>query len=104
MDIQLKRGYVEMCALAAMLNGETYGYKLIKDLSPVIEISESTLYPVLKRLENSGCLTVRRQEHNGRLRKYYLATETGKQRIKDFLNDFKEIETTVNFIKEAYGE
>ena len=80
MDIQLKRGLVEICVLSAMLRGPTYGYQLIKDISPYMEISESTLYPILKRLEASGCVIVRSAEHNGRLRKYYDITPQGRSR------------------------
>ena len=55
----------------------TYGYKITQDVRQGIEISESTLYPVLRRLEKDGCLTVYNQEFNGRNRKYYKITETG---------------------------
>lgn len=102
MDIQLKRGIVEVCVLAAMLKGETYGYQLIKDIEPHIDISESTLYPILKRLESSGCLTVRSAEHNGRLRKYYMISDAGRQRIAEFLSDWQKIMKTYNYIKEEY--
>ena len=77
--------------MAAIKNGESYGYKIIKDIKPYLSISESTLYPILKRLEEGGCLTVRSEEYNGRLRKYYSITETGKKRITDFQNEWKEI-------------
>ena len=68
MDTQLKRGVLEICVLSAMQDKETYGYELVKNISPVIEISESTLYPILRRLESGGFVTVRSAEHNGRLR------------------------------------
>ena len=59
MDIQLKRGLLDVCVLAAIKNEESYGYKIIKDISPYVEISESTLYPILRRLEAAQMLTVR---------------------------------------------
>ncbi|MBQ3849158.1 MAG: PadR family transcriptional regulator [Clostridia bacterium] len=99
MDIQLKRGLVEICVLSAMLRGPTYGYQLIKDISPYMEISESTLYPILKRLEASGCVIVRSAEHNGRLRKYYDITPQGRSRIFDFLNDWKDIMKVYYYIE-----
>lgn len=99
MDIQLKRGLVEICVLSAMLRGPTYGYQLIKDISPYMEISESTLYPILKRLEASGCVIVRSAEHNGRLRKYYDITTQGRSRIFDFLNDWKDIMKVYYYIE-----
>ena len=78
MDVQLKRGLLEILVLAAIKNDDSYGYKIIKDIKPYLSISESTLYPILKRLEEGGCLTVRSEEYNGRLRKYYSITETEK--------------------------
>ena len=99
MDIQLKRGVVEICVLAVMLRGETYGYQLIKEIEPHMDISESTLYPILKRLESGGCLTVRSAEHNGRLRKYYAIAEKGRERIADFLSDWEDISKAYAFIK-----
>ena len=102
MDIQLKRGYIEICILAAMLKDDTYGYKLIKDVSEYIEISESTLYPILRRLETSGCVKVRTEEYNGRLRKYYGITTTGKERIKEFLEEFKDVMRVYKFIEGEY--
>ena len=99
MDIQLKRGLVEICVLSAMLRGPTYGYQLIKDISPYMEISESTLYPILKRLEASGCVIVRSAEHNGRLRKYYDITPQGRSRIFDFLNDWRDIMKVYYYIE-----
>ena len=50
MDIQLKKGLLEVCVLASLLQEDSYGYQLISDLSSCVEISESTLYPILKRL------------------------------------------------------
>ncbi|MBR4762163.1 MAG: PadR family transcriptional regulator, partial [Clostridia bacterium] len=91
MDIQLKRGLLDVCVLAAIRNCDSYGYKIIKDMKPYIELSESTLYTILKRLEAADMLTVRTAEHDGRLRKYYHITEEGIKRIADFKEDWKEI-------------
>ena len=77
MDIQLKRGYLEICVLASMLKEETYGYKLIKEISSYVEISESTLYPVLRRLQKDDCLSVYDREYGGRNRRYYKITQQG---------------------------
>lgn len=98
MDIQLKRGLLEVCVLAVLNHGDSYGYQLIKDISPCIEISESTLYPILKRLEGSDMVTVYSIEHNSRLRKYYRLTEAGRQKIDDFKNEWKEVMAVYNFI------
>ena len=69
MDIQLKRGLLDVCVLAAIKEEDGYGYQIIKDIHPYVEIAESTLYPILRRMENAGLLTVRTAEHSGRLRK-----------------------------------
>ncbi|MBR4470907.1 MAG: PadR family transcriptional regulator [Erysipelotrichaceae bacterium] len=98
MDIQLKRGSLDACVLASLLNEDSYGYKIIQSLDGVVEISESTLYPILRRLESAGCLTSYSVEHNGRLRKFYSITDAGKDRIRDYLLDFKELMAIYNFI------
>lgn len=101
MDIQLKRGLLEACVLAVLDKGDSYGYQIIKDISICIEISESTLYPILKRLENNNMLVVYSVEHSGRLRKYYKITDGGKKRLSDFLNDWKEVMLVYNFIDQG---
>lgn len=98
MDIQLKRGLLDVCVLAAIKDEDSYGYKIIKDVKPYIELSESTLYTILKRLELANMLTVRSAEHNGRLRKYYHITELGLQRITDFKEEWKEIMSIYQFV------
>ena len=98
MDIQLKRGLLDVCVLAAIKNEDSYGYKIIKDLKPYIELSESTLYTILKRLEAANMLTVRTLEHSGRLRKYYHITNDGINRITDFKKEWKEILSIYQFV------
>ena len=98
MDIQLKRGLLDVCVLAAIRSEDSYGYKIIKDMKPYIELSESTLYTILKRLETSKMLTVRTTEHDGRLRKYYHITDDGLKRIEEFKNDWKEILSIYRFV------
>lgn len=98
MDSQLKRGILEVCVLAVLNREDSYGYKILKDLSGYIEISESTLYPILKRLENSNFLTVYMVEYNSRLRKYYSITQAGKARINEFLEEWRGVMDAYNFI------
>ena len=98
MDIQLKRGLLAVCVLAAIKNEDSYGYKIIKDMKPYIELSESTLYTILKRLETADMLTVRTAEHGGRLRKYYHITEAGRKRIADFEDEWNEIIAIYQFV------
>ncbi|MGN0817909.1 MAG: PadR family transcriptional regulator [Candidatus Coproplasma sp.] len=91
MDVQIKKGVLDACVLYAISRGESYGYKIINDLSGVIEISESTLYPILKRLEASGSLTTRTKEFNGRLRRYYKITPQGLKKLEEYKRDFEAI-------------
>ena len=98
MDMQLKRGLLDVCVLTAIKNEDSYGYKIIKDMKPYIELSESTLYTILKRLENAELLTVRSAEHSGRLRKYYHITDAGRSRIDAFQSEWKEIMTIYQFV------
>lgn len=101
MDIQIKRGLLEICVLAALTRGDSYGYKIIKDVPAKMELTESTLYPILKRLETSACLSVKSVEHNGRLRKYYSLTGEGRRRIREFLNEWEDVMTIYAFIREG---
>ena len=107
MDIQLKRGLLDICVLAAIKNQDSYGYQIIKDMKPYVDISESTLYPILRRLEASELLTVRSAEHNGRLRKYYRITEAGLSRIQAFKEEWREVMSIYSFVTkgdtEAHG-
>ncbi len=104
MDIQLKRGLLDVCVLAAIKSEDSYGYKIIKDMKPYIELSESTLYTILKRLETAKMLTVRTAEHDGRLRKYYHITEEGLRRIENFKDEWNEILSIYRFVvKEDLG-
>ena len=98
MDIQLKRGLLDVCVLAAIKDEDSYGYKIIKDMKPYIEISESTLYTILKRLGAANMLTVKSAEHNGRLRKYYHITDEGLRRIEDFKQEWKEGKSIYRFV------
>lgn len=103
MDAQLKKGLLDVCVLSAIKGQDSYGYQIIKDLKPYIEISESTLYPILKRLENAEMLTVRTAEHNGRLRKYYRITPEGIERIESFRREWKEIVSIYNYVNREDG-
>ena len=98
MDIQLKRGLLDVCVLAAIKTEDSYGYRIVKDLKPFVEISESTLYPILRRLEGAQLLTVKSVEHNGRLRKYYSITEQGLGRIEEFKSEWNEIVSIYKYI------
>ena len=104
MDMQLKRGLLDVCVLAAIKKEYSYGYKIIKDIKPYVEISESTLYPILRRLENASQLTVHSAEHAGRLRKYYHITPAGLERIAAFREEWKEILSIYQFVTREENE
>jgi PadR family transcriptional regulator PadR len=104
MDNQLKRGLLDVCVLAAIKNEDSYGYQIIKDVRPYVELSESTLYTILKRLELAEMLTVQSSEHGGRLRKYYYITRKGLDRIESFKNEWREVMLIYQFVmKEETG-
>ena len=98
MENQMKRGLLDVCVLAAIKNEDSYGYQIVKDMSPYVEISESTLYPILRRLESSMMLTVRTAEHNGRLGKYYHITDAGRERLNAFREEWKELMQIYEFV------
>ena len=105
MDIQMKRGLLDVCVLAAIQSEDSYGYQIIKDIKPYVDVSESTLYPILRRLEEGRLLTVRSMEHNGRLRKYYHITQAGIDRLNAFSEEWKEITAIYQFVtKEGHHE
>ena len=98
MDNQMKRGLLNVCVLSSISFHDSYGYQIIKKMKPYIEVSESTLYPILRRLENASLLTVRSEEFNGRLRKYYHITEQGRKRLQDFSDEWKEIDAIYRYV------
>jgi PadR family transcriptional regulator PadR len=104
LDVQIKKGLLEACVLTVLKKKDSYGYQIIRDITSCIAISESTLYPILKRLEGGGYLTTYSLEHQGRLRKYYKITELGEQKIETFLQDWNEVMRVYRFIKEGYDE
>ena len=103
LDAQLKRGLLDVCVLAVLRRGDSYGYQMIKDLSCCIRISESTLYPILRRLESSECLTTYSVEHSGRLRRFYRITDSGRKQLDEFMESWREIAAVYDFVKESYN-
>lgn len=101
MDTQLKKGLLDVCVLAVLRGGESYGYKILQDVEAYIAMSESTLYPILKRLEAAGAVTVHSREFNGRLRKYYALTERGRQRLEEFSEDAREFQRIYTLIADG---
>ncbi|HIS41208.1 MAG TPA: PadR family transcriptional regulator [Candidatus Aphodovivens avistercoris] len=103
MDAQLKRGFLEVCVLASIAQRDSYGYQIVKDMPASLQLTESTLYPLLKRLEAAGALTTYAVEHNGRMRKYYRITHLGWNRIEEFLAEWSDIEALYDYVKRGAG-
>jgi len=98
-NVQIKKGIVEVCVLAVLKKSPSYGYKIITDISELIEISESTLYPILRRLEANHLLETYNENYNGRIRKYYKITKLGIDKIDAFLDEWKNMERVIKFIR-----
>ena len=99
LDAQMKRGLVEHCVLAVLARGDSYGYQIIKDMAPFVTVTESTLYPILRRLESAGALSVYSVEHSGRLRKFYRLTLAGLRQLESFAADWDEVSAMYEFIR-----
>lgn len=100
MDTQRKKGVIEICVLASLQKEPSYGYRIVQNVSQCVEISESTLYPILRRLESNNCVSTFSQEHSGRLRKYYKLEQPGKEKIEQFLSEADEMRKIYSFIEE----
>ena len=104
LDPQMKRGMIDACVLSVLCRGESHGYKIIKDLSSCMEVAESTLYPVLRRLETAGMLNVHSVEYNGRLRKMYSITYLGRAHLDEFLANEDEVLGIYKFVRRQRDE
>jgi PadR family transcriptional regulator, regulatory protein PadR len=98
MDIQLKKGFLEILVLASLKEEDSYGYKIIQDVSEIMEMSESTLYPILKRLETQELVTTYTTEYNSRLRRYYKIMPAGFRKLRESAEDFLEIKKIYEYI------
>ena len=99
MDAQLKRGFLDVCVLASINRQDSYGSQIVEDVPSSLHLTESTLYPLLKRLESAGLLTVYAIEHNGRLRKYYRITPAGVTYLDEFLKDWDDVLDVYEYVK-----
>ena len=79
----------------------TYGYKITQDVRQVMELSESTLYPVLRRLQKDGCLEVYDKEFAGRNRRYYKVTERGNAQLHLYKSEWKKYSQKINSMFEG---
>jgi PadR family transcriptional regulator PadR len=89
MDIQFKKGVLELCVLTLLAKKNRYGYELVNEISKSISISEGTIYPLLRRLKNEGYVTTYLEEsREGAPRKYYQLTEAGKEKEKELKEEW----------------
>ncbi|MBQ6814387.1 MAG: PadR family transcriptional regulator [Lachnospiraceae bacterium] len=88
MVFQLGSALLDSCVLSVLNKGDTYGYVLTQNVKEVIEISESTLYPVLRRLQKDGFLSTYDQPFQGRNRRYYRITDAGKIRLNYYMEEW----------------
>jgi len=98
MEIQFKKGLLDAYVLAVLKIGDTYGYKLFSDINQNLQISESTLYPILRRLENAACLGTYNIQYGGRLRKYYRLTPAGFVRLEEYKRQCLDVKRIIDLI------
>ena len=107
MNIQFKKGVLELCVLALLKKGDRYGYELVSEISKNIAISEGTIYPLLKRLKDEGYfITYLQESPEGPPRKYYRLTENGRQEAEELTLEWHTFIEGVNTIikEETNGE
>lgn len=101
MVFQLGSALLDACVLAVLDRGDTYGYVLTQNVKEIVDISESTLYPVLRRLQKDNCLTTYDIAYQGRNRRYYAITPQGKARLNYYLGEWKDYKEKLDKI--LYG-
>lgn len=102
MNIQFKKGVLELCVLSILDRKDCYGYELVSDISENIAISEGTIYPLLRRLKKDGFVTTYLQEsQEGPPRKYYKLTDEGKKAKEELKSEwFAFVNVVGEFLKE----
>jgi len=99
MNIQFKKGVLEICVLSVLAQKECYGYELVGEISKRIDISEGTIYPLLRRLKDEGLVTTYLQESGGGPpRKYYRLTASGQEKERELRDEWMQFATSVNAI------
>ena len=102
MNTQFKKGVLELCVLSLLIKQDRYGYDLVNEISKNIEISEGTIYPLLRRLKNVGYVTTYLQEsQEGAPRKYYKLTSSGEKTTEEMKNDWKDFVEKVSILLEG---
>ena len=99
MSVQLKKGVLEMVVLSKINERDTYGYDIYQEINRNMGISESTIYPILRKLTKEGlCKTYLRESSGGPPRKYFKITSVGVTKLEDLTFDWKKFERIVNIM------
>lgn len=98
MIFQLGSALLDACVLALLNKGDTYGYVLTQDIKEIVDISESTLYPVLRRLQKEECLSTYDEPFAGRNRRYYKITVRGSEMLKDYIEEWHQYKNKLDKI------
>lgn len=98
MTFQLGSALLDACVLAIVDKEDAYGYSLTQQIQSVMDISESTLYPVLRRLQKADCLTTYDQPYQGRNRRYYQITDQGRIRLLELLKEWQRYKEMVDYV------
>ncbi len=101
MVFQLGSALLDACVLAVLNREDAYGYVLTQSIKQVMDISESTLYPVLRRLQKEELLTTYDQPYSGRLRRYYAITPSGREKLLEYQGWWQEYKDKVELM--LYG-
>lgn len=96
MGFKIESALLEACVLSILSKGDTYGYVLTQSMKQVLDISESTLYPVLRRLQKNEYLRTYDQPYQGRNRRYYSVTDKGKEQFEIYKKEWKEYKEQID--------
>ena len=104
MGTQLKKGTLELCVLSLLSKADMYGFELVGAISAQIQISEGTIYPLLKRIKDDGYVTTYlRESQEGPPRKYYSITQSGRNSLQTMEAEWRSLSAGVNKLLEASG-
>lgn len=101
MAIQLGSVLLDACVLAVVMREDTYGYKLTQEVKQIMDVSESTLYPVLRRLQKDGYLRTYDKTFQGRSRRYYTVTEKGREQFQQFYDQWKRMRVKIDEVMDG---
>ena len=104
MGFKIESSLLDACALAILSRGDTYGYEITQQMKTSIDISESTLYPVLRRLQKEGLCRTYDQPHQGRNRRYYSITDKGRQQLTDYRTQWNDYRSAIEGLLYSGGE